>query len=170
VSGSTVAEERSGLSALGSRQVSRVIYGAIIGLALIVGLENHPPSAGVMLGTLLATAVAVGLAEAYSDVVGAQTRTRERVRRAEISRIFRDAIAVAFGVGSPAIFFILAAAGAIELESAFTIAKWSGLGLLGFYGFHAARRTGATPAGSLLQALAVALIGAFLIAFKALIH
>jgi hypothetical protein len=30
---------------LRSRQVSRVIYGAIIGLALVVALEAHPPRA-----------------------------------------------------------------------------------------------------------------------------
>jgi hypothetical protein len=32
---------------LGSRQVSRVVYGSIIGVALIVALQSHPPSAGV---------------------------------------------------------------------------------------------------------------------------
>jgi hypothetical protein len=42
---------------LGSRQVSRVIYGAIIGLALVVALEAHPPAAGVVIATLLGTAL-----------------------------------------------------------------------------------------------------------------
>ena len=37
-------------SHLGSAQVPRVIYGAIIGLALVVSLEDHPPRAGVMAG------------------------------------------------------------------------------------------------------------------------
>ena len=59
---------------LGSRQVSRVIYGAIIGLALIVALEEHPPSSRVVVATLLGTALAVGLAEFYSDVIGARRR------------------------------------------------------------------------------------------------
>ena len=30
---------------LDGRQVSRVVYGSIIGLALVVGLEAHPPGA-----------------------------------------------------------------------------------------------------------------------------
>jgi hypothetical protein len=47
---------------LGSEQVSRVIYGAIIGMALIVVLEQHPPSPGVIAGTLIATGLAVALA------------------------------------------------------------------------------------------------------------
>ena len=155
---------------LGSRQVSRVIYGAIIGLALIVALEEHPPSAGVVVATLLGTAVAVGLAEVYSDFVGTETRKRRHVRGAELRDMVLEGAAVAFGIAFPAVFFVLAAAKAIEEDTAFTIAKWSGLGLIGFYGFWAARLAGDSLSGSALRALAVGLIGAFLIALKALVH
>src|SRR5688500_9346408 len=58
---------------LGSRQVGRVVYGTIIGLALVVALESHPPEPGVMAVWLLGTGLAVGLAEVYSEVVGAET-------------------------------------------------------------------------------------------------
>jgi hypothetical protein len=95
-------------SHLGSRQVARVIYGAIIGLALIVALQGYPRSAGQMIGWLLGTAVAV-----------------------------------AFGVAFPAVFFLLAAGGVIRTGAAFALAKWGGFGLIGFYGFWAAR---ASPA------------------------
>jgi hypothetical protein len=44
------------------------------------------------------------------------------------------------------------------------------LGLLGLYGFFAARLAGAGLPAALAQASAVALIGAFLIALKALVH
>ena len=47
---------------LGSKQVSRVSYGTIIGLALVAALEAHAPGPSVMVATLLATAIAVGLA------------------------------------------------------------------------------------------------------------
>ena len=39
-------------------------------MALIVVLEHHPPTAGVTTATLFATAVAVALAELYSDWIG----------------------------------------------------------------------------------------------------
>jgi hypothetical protein len=155
---------------LGTRQVARVIYGAIIGMALVVALEAHPPRAGVVAVTLLATAVAVGLAELYSEVVGAETRTRRHVRRDEVGQFLDDVAAVAFGISFPAVFFALAATGMLEVETAFTIAKWSGLGLISVYGFLAGRLAGAGFAVSLLQALAVGVIGGALIAFKALIH
>jgi hypothetical protein len=155
---------------LGTQQVSRVIYGAIIGMALVVSLEAHPPRPGVVAGTLLATAVAVGLAELYSEVVGAETRNRRRVRRDQLGHILRDVTAVGFGIAFPAVFFLLAAAGVLEDDTAFTVAKWSGLGLISFYGFIAGRLAGAGLWASVLQALAVSVIGGVLIAFKALVH
>jgi hypothetical protein len=155
---------------LGSPQVARVVYGSIIGLALVVALDAHPPAAGVMVSTLLATAVAVALAELFSDVLGGETRYRRRLEREELRHIGIDAAAVAFGVAFPAVFFALAAAGAMELETAFAVAKWSGLGLIACYGFAATRLAGSGLWASLLRGLAVGLIGGFLIAIKALIH
>jgi hypothetical protein len=155
---------------LGSRQVSRVLYGSIIGLALVVALEAHPPRAGVVAGSLVATAIAVGLAELYSDVVGTETRTRARVERRQIVEMLSEVGAVAVGVAFPGIFFVLAAAGAIGLDAAFTVAKWSGLGLITTYGFIAARFTGETVLGSVRRAGIAGLIAAFLIVIKALLH
>jgi hypothetical protein len=155
---------------LRSTQVSRVIYGAIIGLALVVALEHDPPRPAVMVATLLATALAVGLAELYSEIVGTGVRTRQRVPRARVGEIAADVGAVAFGIGFPAVFFLLAVADAMAVETAFTLAKWSGLALIGLYGFSAARLAGAGLPAALAQAAAVALIGAFLIVLKALIH
>jgi hypothetical protein len=156
---------------LGSRQVSRVVYGAIIGLALVAALEEHPPGAGAMAGTLLATAFVVGLAEFYSEILGTETRTRRwRLKREDVKDEVDEAVAVAFGIAFPAVFFALAAAGAMEVQTAFRVAKWSGLGLIGFYGFCAARLGGAGWLTSLLHAVAVGLIGGLLIALKALLH
>jgi hypothetical protein len=155
---------------LGSRQVSRVLYGSIIGLALVVALEAHPPRAGAIVVTLLATAIAVGLAELYSEVVGTEARTRARVERQVIIEMLDEIGAVAIGIAFPGVFFLLAALGAIDLDAAFTIAKWSGLGLITAYGFAAARLTGDSVPASLRRAGAAALIAAFLIIIKALLH
>jgi hypothetical protein len=155
---------------LGSPQVARVVYGSIIGLALVVALEAHPPGAGFMVGSLLATALAVALAELYSDVLGGETQARRRLERAELRDIAVDASAVAFGIGFPAVFFVLDAAGALEEDTAFTLAKWTGLGLIGAYGYAASRMAGQGHVGSFVRSLAVLLIGAFLIAIKAILH
>jgi len=135
-----------------------------------VVLEAHPPSPGAAAGYLIGTGFAVGLAELYSEVVGAETRTRRRVQREHVAEMIDDAVAVFVGACFPAIFFILAAVDLITLDTAFTVAKWSGLGLIGFYGFAAARLAGASALTCVLQAVAAALIGAILIAMKALLH
>ena len=155
---------------LSSDQVARVIYGSIVGLALVVALEPHPPAAAAVGAILVTTAIAVALAELYSDVVGARIRLRgplgkERRREAEA-----DVVAVAVGAAFPALYFVLAAANVIELDTAFTLAKWSGLGLIAAYGYAAGRLSGAAVGHSLLHALAVGAIGAAVIIVKALVH
>jgi hypothetical protein len=155
---------------LGSEQVSRVIYGAIIGMALVVSLEAHPPGAAVVTATLVATALAVALAEFYSEVIGTQTRLRRRPERHHIRHIFGHVSAVAFGIVFPDVFFFLAALGAMEVDTAFTVAKWTGLGLIACYGFAAGRLAGESLPRAILQAVAVTAIGGALIAFKAIVH
>jgi hypothetical protein len=157
-------------SHLDSHQVSRVIYGSIIGLALVVALEAHPPDSAAVVATLIGTAIAVALAELYSELVGLQVRGRRRARSGERRELIADIGAVTFGVAFPAVFFILAAAGVLEQDTAFDAAKWTGLGLIGLYGFVGARVSGAGPLRSLAQASTVALIGGALIALKALVH
>lgn len=157
-------------SHLGSRQVARVIYGAIVGLALVVALEGYPRTAGQMIGWLVGTAVAVALAEFYSEVVGTETSERHRVTRHQLRHMFYDAAAVAFGGAFPAVFFLLAAVGLIRTEAAFALAKWGGFVLIGFYGYWAARFSGASVLRSLAQAGLVGLVAAFLIVLKAALH
>ena len=155
---------------LASRQVGRVIYGSIIGMALIVALEAHPPSAGVMTVWLLGTAVAVGLAEVYSEVVGLETRARRPVTRAELGGMAEDAAAVGFGVAFCGVFFLLSAVGVTELEFAFTLAKWTNLGLIGFYGYWAASFAGARRPRAVFKGALVALVGFALIILKSFVH
>jgi hypothetical protein len=143
---------------------------SIVGLALVVVMQAHPPSIGAIVTSLIATGVAVALAELYSEIVGTSARLRRRIEGHLLRDALSDAVAVAIGVAFPAVFFLLAAAGLIELDTAFSLAKWSGLGLIAFYGYCAARLSGAGVPGSLLQAAAVGALGAILIAIKALVH
>ena len=155
---------------LGSRQVAKVVYGSIIGLALVVALNSHPPTAGVMAVWLVGTAVAVGAAEIYSEIVGVETSQRQKVSRRQLTHFLEDATAVAFGVAFPAVFYVKAALGILKEDSAYKVAKWTGLGLSGFYGFWAARFAGAAPHSAVIRGVLVALVGGALIVLKSLVH
>jgi hypothetical protein len=85
------------------------------------------------------TAVAVGLAELYGEIIGTEAGTGRMVRGPERCRMAGEALAVVVGAGFPAVFFALAAAGAIEVRLAFSLSKWSGLALICGYGALAAR-------------------------------
>jgi hypothetical protein len=155
---------------LGSSDVGRVIYGAIIGLALVCALQAHPPAAAVTTALLIGSAVAVGLAELYSEVVATEARTHRLVRREQVRTLAVQALAVVVGAGFPAVYFALAAFGALELDTAFNLAKWTGLGLICGYGYLAARLARVSRASALVHTLAIGLIGVALIALKALLH
>jgi len=158
------------ISHLRSGQVSRVVYGSIIGLALILTLEVHPTTARVAIGTLVATGLAVGLAELYSEVIGARTRVGLGGETEPLSIVVLDTVAVFVGIAFPVVFFIASGFGLIDMDTAFSLAKWTGLGLIAAYGFLAARLSGATGLRALVHASGVAAIATLLIAFKAFLH
>ena len=155
---------------LGSRDVARVIYGSVIGLALLLALEDHPPTAVQAVAAVLGTAFAVACAELYSEVVGREAVTRRATHRARLRRMTKDAAAVFVGAAFPAIFFLLSAVGVMQMPTAFRLAKWTGLGLICGYGFLAARLAGRTPLKAVLQSLIVGFLGIALILLKTLTH
>lgn len=155
---------------LGSGDVARVIYGATVGLALVLAVQDHPPGSLKMAGLLLGTAVAVGLAELYAEFISTEARTRHAVERAQLGHMAEASLAVIFGTGFPCVFFLLAAAGAYDDHLAYTLSKWSGAGLIGLYGYLAARLSGSTVLWSIAHAAAIGAVGVALIGVKSLLH
>ena len=79
-------------------------------------------------------------------------------------------VAVAFGILFPAVFFLLAATDALQAETAFAIAKWTGLGLIGVYGYAArASRARAWPRPWCMPRLSRSSVP-HLIVLKSLVH
>src|SRR3954470_8049477 len=165
------ARVRRGVEAhLGSPDVAHIIYGSIIGPALVEAPPKPPPPSGAVAATLFGSAIAVGLAEAYSELVAADARTHRPADRHRLRLVARESSAVVFGAGFPAAFFVLAAAGVIAAATAFTLAKWTGLAVIFAYGYFGARRSGSSVGGALVKAAAVGAIGGALIVLKALVH
>src|SRR3954454_3825674 len=90
---------------LGSPDVAHIIYGAIIGLALVAALAKHPPPSGAVAATVFGSAVAVGRAEADSEPAAAAARPPRPADRRRLRLVPRESSAVVFGAGFPAAFF-----------------------------------------------------------------
>jgi hypothetical protein len=158
------------LSHLGSREVAHVIYGATVGLALVLALEDHPPSAWHSAGLVVATALAIGLADLYAEAVSAEARTRRSLGRGQIAELAEEASWVVFGAGFPAVLLVVAAIGLLSVHHAFTLSKWIGLTLICGYGYLAGRMAGAKFWPALWHALVIGLIGIALIGAKSALH
>ena len=157
-------------SHLESRDVARVLYGTILGLALVLALESssHTPAENATF--IVVAAIAIGLAELFSEVISLEARSHRRVNRHDAWPLTRDALAVVIGAGFPAIYFVLAGAGVMTLHTAFVLSKWSGMALVIAYAFAAARMSGAGVAHSIRHAATAGLVGLALVELKALLH
>lgn len=153
---------------LASRAISKVLYGSIVVLALEVALEDEHPPAPHVIASIIGTGLAVAFAELYSDVIALEINRKRRPTSVEVAEIARKVSGVAVGAAFPVVFFGLAWAGVISVERAFEASIWTGLGLVGLYGFAAARLAGNGVVRAVLQASVMLLIGVAIIFVKSL--
>ena|SRR5436190_8040125 len=147
-------------------RAGHAVYGSIIVLAVVAGLDEVSASPREAFFGVLGAAFAVALSEMYADMIGATIRERRAPNRAEYREFVVD---VAFGFGAaliPAIFFVLAWLGVMKVNRAFTIAEWSGVAILFVYGFAAARAASLKVTHSLAWAVGLTICGIGLVELK----
>jgi hypothetical protein len=142
----------------------------VIVLAVVVALDDTAVSGGDALASIVGAAVATVLAELYAEYLGDTIREGRRPTRAEERAVIRNVTVGFVAAILPAAFFVLALLDVIELNTAFTIATWTGLGIVGTYAFAANRLAGLTVVSSLLSGTGFVVIGAILIAIKSVVH
>ena len=153
-----------------AERAARAVYGTIIALAVLVSFEEAESDPGEIVAAMTGAVIAAQLAELYAQYIADVIRHGRGLERAQLR--FRLE-ASAFGTLAalvPAIPLVLADAGAIELGTAFEIAPWLGLGVLGAYTLLANRLAGLSGARNLATCAAVLAIGLALIALKAIVH
>ncbi len=131
-------------------RASHAVYGSIVVLAVVTGLDEASASAREAFVATIGAALAVVLAEIYADMIGTTIRERRPPNRMEWHEFVID---VAFGFGAacgPAFFFLLARSDVMSLGTAFSVAEWVGVAVLWLYGLVASRAAGQ----GLLRALA----------------
>lgn len=147
-------------------RVSKIIYGSIIILVVILAMEDHPPSAAGTVATVLFAGLGVALAELYSDFIGTRIRERRGLTWNERSQITRNVSAVMIGAFLPMPFFILAWIGLMRLEVAIVFARWTLVGVLLFYGYVASKLSGYNNLWSMVSAVTVCTIGLLVVLIK----
>jgi len=153
---------------LTAARATHAVYGSIIVLAVVTGLDEASASAREAFWGTIGAAIAVVLAEIYADMIGTTIRERRPPNRAEWQEFVVD---VCFGFTAacfPAFFFLLAVVGLMELRHAFTIAEWAGLVVLWLYVLAAARAAGLGMGRALIWAGALTACGVGLVELKKL--
>ncbi len=153
-----------------AERAARAVYGTIIGLAVILALEETGAGANDVTAATVGAVIAAALAELYAQYIGAEIRERRPPAAAEIWAVAIDTAAGTLAALIPVIPFVLAELGALDRESAYDIAPWLGVGVLVAFAALANRFVGLTGGRNAVVtavALAVALV---LIGLKALVH
>jgi hypothetical protein len=147
-------------------RAGHAVYGSIIVLAVVTGLDEVSASAREAFFGVLGAAIAVALSEMYADMIGATIREQRAPNRVEYREFGVD---MAFGFGAaifPAFFFLLAWLEVMKLGRAFTVAEWSGVGILFGYTLVAARAANLKLSHSLLWAVGLTVCGIALVELK----
>jgi hypothetical protein len=135
-------------------------------LAVIAAERDTDIKSGEVIASVIGVAVVTALAELYADYVGGTIRAGRHPSPAERSGALKN-VAVGFLTAIvPVVYFVLAAAGAMNLDVAFDAAVWTGVGVLGAYAVAANRVAGFSWTRSLLVGLAFTALGATLVALK----
>ncbi len=138
-------------------------------LAVLVVQADTAITAREAIGTVLGAAVITALAELYADYIGATIRSRRHLTSEERSFEARN-IAYGFLTAlAPVVFLVLAGLDVLELQTAFDLAIWTGVGLLGVYAVVANHLAGFSLRRSLAIGLAFTALGAVLVALKAIL-
>jgi hypothetical protein len=151
---------------LTAARAEHAVYGSLIVLAVVTGLDEVSASAREAFVGIVGAAIAVALSEMYADMIAATIRERRTPNRAEYHEFVVD---MAFGFGAalfPGVFFLLAWVGVMKLSHAFTVAEWSGIAIIGVYALAATRAANLKLSHTLLWTAGLILCGLVLVELK----
>ena len=123
-----------------------------------------------MIAAAVGSVIAAMLAEGYAEYIAGVIRERRHPNRTEIRQTAADIGAGTLAALVPLIPFVLVEFGLIELQTAYDIAPWLGIGVIGGYALLANRLAGLSHAHSALVTVGALAIGLALILIKTLTH
>lgn len=151
-------------------RAARAVYGTIIALAVIVVLDDGSTEADEVIAAVLGATIAASMAETYADYLGAVIRQRRHLSREELRQAATDSALGTLAALLTLLPFVAVELGWIETQTAFDIAPWIGLALIGGYSLFANRIAGLPMSRAALITASMIAIGLVLIALKSLTH
>jgi hypothetical protein len=149
---------------------ARAVYGTIIALAIIVLLDDGSAEADEVIAAVLGATIAASLAETYADYLAAEIRRQRLMTRDELREAAVDSALGTAAALLTLLPFIAVELGIIETQTAFDVAPWIGLALIGGYSLFANRVAGMPMSRAALITASMIAIGLVLIAIKSLTH
>lgn len=144
----------------------KVVYGSIVALTLVIVMDFEDARGGATVLSLVAALIAVGFAEAYAEFLAEMLQNRRPLRRRERVRIFEGVGLHLLPCLAPIAFFLLAGARLLKLETAYGLAEWTGIAVIGLFAFGAYRAAGASLGRSLVAGAALTAVGLGLVLVK----
>lgn len=146
---------------------SHALYGLIIITATLAAERLHVESAGDALALLLGTALVLLLVHTYTAVMAVRSVEGHALGHAGRRMVVADNVPVVAAVIVPAISFILAGLGAIELRTAYRISIGFSIVALVLLGLYQGRKSGMNWPKSALSGAVAGGIGVLMIIFEA---
>lgn len=152
-----------------SGHAGNVVYGSIVVLALVLVLSHEHASAGTAIVSIVGAVFVVAVAEAYAEFLQEMIQLHRPLRGRDRRQILAGIAVHGIAALAPIVFFVMAALDWLELDTAYTVAKWFGVAVLGIYAFAAYRSSGVGVGRSLLAGGALTTVGLLLVALKSIV-
>lgn len=145
---------------------AKFVYGSIVALTLVIVLDFEDAAAGTAIVSVVGGLIAVAFAEAYADFLEEMLRLRRRLSAPE-RRAIAHGVALHMVAGLvPIAFFALVLLRALRLETAYSIAEWAGVGVIGAMAYGAYRSAGIPQGRSILAGVVLTALGVALVLVK----
>ena len=153
-----------------AQRAARAVYGSIVALAVILYLDAANSEADEVILAVIGSVIAATLAEQYAEYIAHVIRERRHLTRAEIVEQVEDGAAGTLAALVTLVPFLLVEVGAIELPTAYDIAGWLGLAVIGGYSTLANREAGLSGSRNVVVTGLALAVGASLIVIKSITH
>lgn len=151
----------------GNDRASKVIYGTILIFAYLLtqGHDRGSEAIELVIGTFVA-AVAIVLAEIYSEIIGKTIRNKKALSKDERVEVERDSLAIISVSFWPSILFLLSYMDVWSVQTAFILSYTILLGIMFIFSYWANRLSEHSRSKAVITALIISSLGLVIVFAK----